>query len=86
MKEHIKVTHIGTQYDPEEVVCITEEAKELLTNALYGEINDLKNVIETGTADRFWVVEDDDPFARERGKLKLAERLMVQLDNMKVCE
>ena len=86
MKDQITVTTVGTQYDEDHIVCITEEAKDLLTDALYAENNDHKNVIETGTADRFWVIKDDDQFAKEREKLRLAEGLVVQLDDMKVCD
>ena len=81
MKDQITVTTIGTQYDEDHIVCITEEAREVLMDALYAEINSLKDSV------KHWKeLEWSSEVAKHRDKLRVAERLVIELDDMKVCE
>ena len=79
---HLTVARIGTQYDPEEVVCITEDAKEVLEGALATEINELREDV------RFHEEDADDPEYLEEAeeKLKVANQLYYQVMDMKVCD
>lgn len=79
MKEHIKVTDIGTQYDSERVVCITDEARSLLLDALHAEMNSIMDAARLGME-----LGGNDLIAEEKRKLQVAECLVVQIDDMKV--
>jgi len=81
LKEFITVTTIGTQYDEDHVVCITEMARDILLDSLYAEINSMRTSIKAfDTPKDAWMVEDD------KEKIGIAERLVVQLQDMKVCD
>lgn len=83
MKDQIKVTTVGTQYDEEHVVCITEDARDLLLNFLHAEIEELQDTLRH----RGEVFPSKWPLKvyRAKGKIKIVNALVAQLDDMETC-
>jgi len=80
--EHIIVARIGTQYDPSEVVCITEEARDILEVALAVEIKDIQKSLDYWRADK----ENPEYVDEAEAKLKVAHSLHYQVINMQGCD
>ena len=81
MRDQITVTTVGTQYDEDHVVCITEEARDILLDSLYAEINGLKDSIKLWKDENYASLMAD-----TKDKLRVAERLVIELQDMKGCD
>jgi hypothetical protein len=63
-----------------EEVCITEDARDVLQDALYAERNELEGNV------KMWQEDGDPEMIREhKDKLKVCEALIAQLNDMEVC-
>lgn len=81
MKGHIWVTTVD-EYDPECVPCITQDAKDILMEALERERMDTDKLLdEMGSG----YVEDTSAYRRVRDRNTNVEELIDQLHEMKVC-
>ena len=80
MKDHIRAFEAGTQYDPELVPCITQDAKDILVEALERERMDADKLLDD-MGDAYV----DTAYRRVRDRHTNIEELLDQLGDMRVC-